>query len=326
MLDRRRFAGTLAAFASAAFVPNVASVPAHAQAWPARPVRLIVPFAAGGPTDGIARIVGERLSKAWGQQVVVENKGGAGGNLAFEAGAKAEPDGYTMVMGGSTLAANRSLYRTLSYDAVTDFAPVSAICSFSFFMFAPNAVPAQTVKEFIIYANENRGKLIMASPGTGSAPHLCGEYFKRMAGLEMAHAPYRGAGPAMADLIPGRVHLLFSGGATLENAKAGQIRVLASTGARRAAIMPDLPTVAETVPGFEAGSWYGLFVPAKTPPEIVRKMNADAVTALADPSVAVRLDKLGYDVASSTPEALAAQLKADIEKWSRVIREAGIAL
>ena len=312
---------------ASAFAAGVGGRAADAQTWPTRPIRFLVPFAAGGPTDAIARIVGERLSKIWDQQVVIENKGGAGGNLAFEAAARSEADGYTMVMGGSTLAANRSLYRTLSYDAVADFAPVSAICNFSYFMFVSNAVPAQSVKEFIAYAKENKDKLTMASPGTGSAPHLCGEYFKRVAGIEMAHAPYRGAGPAMGDLMPGRVHLLFSGGATLENARAGQVRVLGYTGSKRAAMAPDVPTIAEAgLPGFEVASWYGLFVPARTPDHTTRTMNATAVTALTDPSVVGRLDQLGYTAAASTREELAAHLKADIDKWSRVINEAGIAI
>jgi tripartite-type tricarboxylate transporter receptor subunit TctC len=210
---------------------------------------------------------------------------------------------------------------------VADFAPISAICNFSYFMFVPNAVPARSVQEFIAYAKENKGKLTMASPGTGSAPHLCGEYFKRMAGIEMAHAPYRGAGPAMGDLIPGRVHLLFSGGATLENARAGQVRVLGYTGSKRAPTAPDVPTIAEAgVPGFEVASWYGLFVPARTPDHTTRTMNATAVTALTDPSVVGRLDQLGYTAAASTREELAAHLKTDIDKWSRVIKEAGISI
>ena len=326
MLTRRQI---IAFSAASALAPTLGAHPAPAQtplqAWPTRPIRLIVPFAAGGPTDAIARIVGERLSRIWNQQVIIENKGGAGGNIAYEMAARSDPDGYTMVMGGATQAANRSLYRSLSYDAVADFAPISFICSFSFFMFVPNSLPTASVKEFIAYAKQN--KLIMASPGTGSSPHLCAELFKRMAGIEMAHAPYRGAGPAMNDLIPGRVHLLFSGGATLQNAKAGQVRALGYTGAKRAAMAPEIPTIAEAgVPGFEVMSWYGLFVPAKTPPDIVKKMNADAVAALADPSVTGRLDQLGYTVASSTPEELAAFLKADIDKWGRVVKDGGIVL
>lgn len=322
MISRRRFSALATA---SALLPGVATRSALAQSWPDRPVRFIVPFAAGGPTDAIARIVGERLSRIWNQQVVIENRGGAGGNIAFETAARSDPDGYTMLMGGLSQAVNRSLYRSLSYDTIADFAPVSFICSFSFFMFVPNTVPVTSAKEFIAFAKQNR--LTLASPGTGSSPHLCGELFKSMAGIEMTHVPYRGAGPAMNDLIPGRVHLLFSGGATLETARAGKVRVLGYTGASRTKIAPEVPTVAESgVPGFEVISWYGIFVPANTPPDIVTRMNADAATALADPAVTGRLDQLGYTVASSTPAELGALLRSEIDKWSRVIKDAGISI
>ena len=194
-------------------------------------------------------------------------------------------------------------------------------------MFVPNTVPAKSVKEFIAYAKENKGKLTLASPGTGSSPHLCGELFKHMAGLDMVHVPYRGAGPAMNDLIPGRVHLLFSGGATLENARSGQVQVLGYTGAKRAAIAPEIPTIAEDgIPGFDVVSWYGFFVPAKTPPDIVKKVNADTIAALADPSVHGRLDQLGYETRADTPEQVGAFLKSEVEMWGRVIKAAGISL
>jgi tripartite-type tricarboxylate transporter receptor subunit TctC len=230
-----------------------------------------------------------------------------------------------MLMGGLSQAANRSLYKTLSYDTLTDFAPVSFLCSFSFFMFVPNSVPVTSAKEFIAYAKQNR--LTLASPGAGSAPHLCAELFKSMAGLEMTHVPYRGAGPAMNDLIPGRVHLLFSGGATLENARAGQVRVLGYTGSKRTKIAPDVPTIAESgVPGFEVISWYGIFVPAKTPTDIINKMSADTAKVLADPAISGRLDHLGYTVASSTPAELGKFLRDEIDKWSSVIKKANISL
>jgi tripartite-type tricarboxylate transporter receptor subunit TctC len=322
MISRRRF--TALATASA-LIPTIARRPALAQWSPERPIRFLVPFAAGGPTDAIARIVGERLSKAWNQQVVVENRGGAGGNIAFEMAARADPDGYTMLMGGLSQAINRSLYRSLAYDAITDFAPVSLLCDFSYFMFVANSVPTTSTAEFIAFAKKN--KLTLASPGTGSAPHLCGELFKHMAGLEMTHVPYRGAGPAMNDLIPGRVHLLFSAGTSLENARAGQVRVLAYTGSKRTKIAPDVPTVAESgVPGFEVTSWYGIFLPAKTPADIVARMNADVGAALADPAVNGRLDQLGYSVASSSPAELGTLLKAEVDKWSRVVKDAGISI
>jgi tripartite-type tricarboxylate transporter receptor subunit TctC len=322
-ITRRRFTALTAA---SAFAPCLATDPARAETWPTRPVRLIVPFAAGGPTDAVARITAERLSKSWGQQVVIENRTGAGTNIANEMVARSEPDGHTVLMGGSSQATAAGLYRSLNYNPISDFAPVAFICSFSFFMFVPNTVPVTSVKEFIDYAKANKGKLTLASPGTGSSPHLCGELFKHMAGLDLIHVPYRGAGPAMIDLVPGRVHLLFSGGATLENAKGGQVRVLGYSGAKRAAMAPEVPTIAEAaLPGFDVVSWYGLFVPAKTPAEIVKKMNADTIAALADPSVQGRLAPLGYETRPDTPGQVGAFLRQEVEMWGRVIKDAGIA-
>ena len=297
--------------------------PAHALAWPTRPVRLIVPFAAGGPTDLIARLLGDRLAKSWGQQVLIENRPGGGTNIANELVVRSEPDGHTVLMGGQSLATTRGLYRSLSYDPIGDFAPVAFISGYSFFMFVPNSLPVKSVSEFIAYGKSN--KLIMASPGTGSSPHLCAELFKHMAGIEMVHVPYRGAAPAMNDLIPGRVHLLFSGGATLDNAKSGQVQVLGFTGANRSKIAPEVPTIAEDgVPGFNVISWYAFFVPAKTPREIIAKMNADTIAALADPAVDGRLAPLGYESRPDTPEQVGAFLKEEAEMWARVIKDAGL--
>jgi tripartite-type tricarboxylate transporter receptor subunit TctC len=324
MITRRRL---IAASAASIFAPNVLGRAALAQSWPTRFVRIVVPYAPGGPTDIIARVVADRLAKTWGQQVVIENRGGAGTNIGAEVAARSDPDGYTMFMGGATLAVNRNFYRTLNYDPIADFAPVTLICNFSFFMFVPNSSPARSVKEFIAFAEKNKGKVTFASPGAGTAPHLCGELFRQTAGIEMTHVPYRGAGPAMNDLIPGRVDLLFSGGATYEYARSGQVRVLGITSAKRASSAPDVPTVAEAgLPGFEVSSWFAFFVPAKVPPEIVAKMNADCVAALADPAVKGRLEQLGYDVASTSPEALAVLLKAEIDKWGTVMKRAGIGM
>jgi tripartite-type tricarboxylate transporter receptor subunit TctC len=326
MISRRRL---IRLSAASALAPGyfrggaLAQDQASTGAWPNRVVRLIVPYAAGGPTDIIARVIGDRLSKSWGQQIVIENRGGGGGNIAAEIAARADPDGYTMFFGGASLAVNRNFYRTLSYDPVADFAPVSLICSFSFFMFVPNSSPATSVKEFIAYARSK--KLTFASPGTGTAPHLCAELFAQTAGIAMTHVPYRGAGPAMNDLLPGRVDLLFSGGATYPYAKSGQVRALGFTGSTRNAAAPDVPTIAEAaLPGFEVSSWFAFFAPAKTPADIVRRMNADCVTALADPAVKTRLEQIGYDVASTSPEELGRLLKAEIERWGVVIKRAGI--
>src|SRR5262249_12132739 len=304
---------------------GIAAERARAFAWPTHPVRLIVPFAAGGPTDLIGRVVGERLSKSWGQQVVIENRPGGGTNIANELVARSEPDGHTVLMGGSSQAATRALYPSLGYDPIGDFAPVAFICSYSFFMFVPNTLPVKSVSEFIAYGKANKGKLILASPGTGSSPHLCGELFRHMAGLDMVHAPYRGAPPAMNDLLPGRVQLLSSGGATLDNARSAQVQVLGYTGAKRTPIAPEVPTIAEAgVPGFEVVSWYGLFVPVKTPADIVAKMNTDVIAAMADPSVKGRLEPLGYESRPDTPAQVGAFLQADTAMWDRVIKQSGI--
>jgi tripartite-type tricarboxylate transporter receptor subunit TctC len=321
-ITRRRFNALACA---SLLAPSISPGRARAEAWPTRAVHLIVPFAAGGPTDVIARILGERLAKTWGQQVLIENRPGGGTNIANEMVVRSDPDGHTILMGGQSQATTRGLYRSLSYDPITDFAPVAFICGYSFFMFVPNSLPVKSVSQFIAYAKANPGKLILASPGTGTSPHLCGELFKHMAGLDMVHVPYRGAAPAMNDLIPGRVHLLFSGGATLDSARSGQVQVLGYTGAERSKIAPDVPAIAEDgVPGFEVISWYGFFVPAKTPSAIIAKMNADVIAALADPSVEGRLAPLGYESKPETPGQVGAFLQEETDKWGRVIKEAGI--
>ena len=214
---------------------------ARAQTWPARPVRLVVPYAPGGPTDAVARLVADQLSKLWAQQIVIENRGGAGTNIGAEAVARSDPDGYTMLVGSAALAVNRNLYRSLSYDAVADFAPVSLVCGFSFFMVVPASSPARSVKEFIAFAKENRGKVTFASPGTGSPPHLGGELFKSMTGIEMTHVPYRGAGPALNDLFAGRVDVIFVSGTATEQIKGGKLRGLAFSGTSRSTAMRRYP-------------------------------------------------------------------------------------
>jgi len=327
MISRRRFAAQLAASALAPGVVARAALaqPSSAQFWPNRFVRIVVPYASGGPTDAVARTVADPLAKTWGQQVVIENKGGAGSNIGAEVVARSDPDGYTLLVGSSALSMNRNLYRSLNYDAITDFAPVTHLCSFSFFMCVPNSSPAKSVQEFIAYAKERRGALTFATPGTGTPPHMAGELFKRIAGIEMVHVPYRGAGPAYSDLIAGRIDLQFASGVALELIKSGQLRGLAISGAKRTAAAPELPTVAEAgIPGFEVSSWYAFFLPAKTPPDIIRKINADTVASLADPAVKSRLEMLGYTVIGSTAGELANHLQADIDKWGPVIKDAGI--
>jgi tripartite-type tricarboxylate transporter receptor subunit TctC len=322
MLSRRQ----LVQFAAASALAPALAAPASAQTnWPNRFVRFIVPLAPGGPTDVAARLVADPLSRMWGQQVVIENKPGGGTNLASELVVKSSPDGYTVLYATSSLAAAPSLSRTLSYDPIHDLAPVSLLFSFPFYMFVPNSSPAKTVQEFIAHAKANPGKVTMASPGTGSTPHLAAELFKRMAGIDMTHVPYRGAGPVLNDLIPGRVDLYFASGSLLENVAAGQIRVLGVTGLKRDPAAPDVPTIAEAgLPGYDVTSWQALFVPAATPLAIVGKINAAAVATLSDPDVKAKAQQIGYVAIGSTPQELGTMLKAEIAKWSAVIKDAGL--
>lgn len=326
MLTRRHLIAlsTVPAFAPGLLVPEARAQTPKAD-WPQRPVRLVVPVAAGGPTDIVARMLGERLSAKWGQQVVVENKGGAGTNIGNEYVAQSEPDGYTVLFATASLAVNTSLYRSLSYDPIADFAPVSLVTQLAYFVFVPNSSPAHSLEELIAQAKANPGKLTMASPGTGSAPFLAEMLFLQMAGIQMTHVPYRGASPAFADLIPGRVDCYFGSGALLSYSRSGQVRVLAMTGAKRDAAAPDVPTIAEAgVPGYDVTAWQALFVPAKTPPEIVRKISADTTAALAEPAVKDKLAAQGYLAEGSSPEELGKLLKAEIATWSAVIKSVGI--
>jgi tripartite-type tricarboxylate transporter receptor subunit TctC len=321
MISRRRL---MELSAASAVAPALFS-PTFAQAWPNRFVRLIVPLAPGGPTDVAARLVAEPLSKMWGQQVVIENKPGGGTNVAAELVAKSDPDGNTVLYATSSLAVAPSLYRTLGYDPVADFMPVTHLFDFPFYMFVPNTSPAKTVQEFIAHVKANPGKITMASPGTGSSPHLTAELFKKMAGLDMIHVPYRGAGLVLNDLIPGRVDMYFASGSLLENVQAGQIRVLGVSGAKRDPAAPEVPTIAESgLAGFDVMSWQALFVPAKTPAEIVKKIHDGAVSAIANPAVQARLKQIGYLPVGSTPDALAKMLKVETAKWAAVIKDAAL--
>ncbi len=329
MLTRRRFAGTFAA--SALMTTGVLARPAIAQApspqaWPNRHVRLIVPFVPGGATDVIARMVGNRLSEVWGQQVVVENRSGAGANIGAQAVAQSEPDGYTLFITSVPHATNQFLYASLNYDPIADFAPVTLICMQPNIMIVPNSSPAKSVLEFVAYAKANPGKISFGSGGVGTSVHLSGELFKRMTGIEMTHVPYRGSAPALQDTIAGRLDLIFDNVTpSLPQVKGGRARGLAVTTAKRVPAVPELPTIAEAgVPGFDVSSWFGFFVPGKTPPAIIKKMNEDTVAALAHPPVRERLEQLGAAVVGSTPAELATFLKSEMDKWGPVIREAKI--
>ncbi len=321
MLNRRRFLSAAAALAAPAILPSRAL----GADYPTKPVRIVVPFTPGGSTDITARLVGNRLQEIWGQSVVVENKGGAGGNIAADTVAHGDADGYTILISGPGMATNRFLYPSLSYDPVGDFAPVTMLITQPNMMCVPNSSPAKSVKEFIDFCNANKGKVTFASSGNGTTLHLSGELFKRMAKVEMTHIPYRGGAPAINDLIPGRVDVIFDNmPSIISHVRGGSVRGLAVTTKDRVGIVPDVPAISETVPGFDVVSWFGFFVPAKTPTEIVAKINADTNAALLTPSVKTRFEELGAVPKGSTEAELASFLKSETDKWGPVIKDAQI--
>jgi tripartite-type tricarboxylate transporter receptor subunit TctC len=323
MHSRRRFLGLAAAVAAPALLTRRAS----AATWPAKPVRIVVPFTPGGSTDITARLVGKKLEETWGQTVVIENRGGAGGNIAADVVAHSEANGYTIFIAGPGMATNRFLYASLSYDPIADFAPVTMLITQPNLMSVPNSSPAKTVQEFIDYCNANKGKVTFASSGNGTTLHLSGELFKRMAHVEMRHVPYRGGAPAITDLIPGRVDAIFDNMPSIINhVRDGSVRGLAVTTKERVAVVPDIPTIGETVPGYDVISWFAFFVPAKTPADIVAKINADTNAALVDPTVKSRFEDLGAVPKGSTQADLAAFLQSETDKWGPVIRDAQIKL
>jgi len=312
-MRRREF---IAALGSAAAMPRAA----RATTWPTQMVRIICPIAAGGGIDATSRIVAAQLSQIWGQQAVVENKSGGGGNIAAEVVAHSDPDGYTIFVAAVFHATNRYLYTSLSYDPVTDFAPVTLICLYPLMMVVPNTSPAHSVSEFIAYAKVN--KLSYGSGGHGTSLHLAGELFKRQAGIEMTHVPYRGAGPAFNDLIPGCVDAMFNFVlSSLPLVRQGQLRALAVLTDKRLSVAPNLPTMAESgVAGAEVSSWSAFLVPAKTPQHLISKIQADTVAALAATMVKDKLEQGGAVVMGSTPDELASFLRSEMDKWGRVIK------
>jgi tripartite-type tricarboxylate transporter receptor subunit TctC len=290
-------------------------------------VRLVVGFPAGGGADAAARIVASRLSDIWGQQVVIENKGGAGGNIAIDTAAHAAPDGYTMLLGIPGLVINRFLYSSLTYDPVADFAPVSLIGVYGNLLVVPSSSPVKTFQDYLADAKARPGQVTFASPGVGTSPHLAGELLKHRVGIDLTHVPYRGvAAGGMSDLIAGRIESMFNTTASLlQAARAGQVRGLAVTSAQRAGMAPEFPTIAESgVPGFDVSGWYGLLVPARTAPEIVKKINADTAAVLAEPAIKARFEPLGVDLRSSTPQQLADHMRAEAELWGPIIKAANI--
>jgi tripartite-type tricarboxylate transporter receptor subunit TctC len=317
--------GLAACLVSATVIAPTAS--GQASGYPNRPVRLIVPFVAGGTTDIFARLVGERLAQSLGQQFIIDNRGGAGGNIGADAVAKADPDGYTLVMGTvGTHAINASLYAKMPYDPLTDFAPVAYVAGVPNLMVVnPKNVKATTVQDFIAEAKASPRKLSMASSGNGTSIHLSGELFKQMAGVDMPHVPYRGSGPAINDLVGGQVDVMFDNlPSSIEQVRAGNLRAIAVTSAQRSPAIPDKPTLAESgLPGFEATSWFAMFAPKGTPTEITAKLNQEVRKALEDPSVAKRFADLGGEIRPMSPDELMAYVRSEREKWAKVVTASG---
>jgi tripartite-type tricarboxylate transporter receptor subunit TctC len=296
-----------------------------ADSYPTRPVHWIVPFPAGGPTDVIARIMGQWLSDHLGQQVVIENRGGAGGNIATQSVINAAPDGYTFLLVPTASAINATLYESLPYNFLKDTAPVAGLVRSPNVMEVNLAVPAKSVAEFIAYAKANPRRINMASPGVGTSVHLSGELFMVMAGVQLTHVPYRGSALALTDLMGGQVQVMFDVmPGSLPLIQAGKVRALAVTTRQRADALPDVPTVADTVPGYEASTWFGFAAPKGTPPEIIAKLNAVINAGLADPAMRARLAEVGSEPMPLSPDAFGALVAAETEKWAKVVKAAGL--
>lgn len=324
--------GVLRSWLFAACTPLIAGTaavaPSHAAdaAYPTRPIRLLIPFAAGGGADTLARILAPKLSEALGQTWVVDNRGGAAGNLAAEIVARAQPDGHTVFMGFSTvLTVNPSLYR-LSFSMQKDLQPVALLATAQYILVLHPSVAAGTLKEFIALAKKKPGALNYASAGVGSPLHLAAELFKKRAGVDMVHVPYKGGGPAAAAVLAGEAQVLFgSVASSMPHVKGGRLKALATTGAKRSKVAPELPTIAESgFPGFDVGSWYAFLVPAKTPAPVVKRLHAEAVKAVGLPDVQKAMSRQGLEVETSTPQDLAKRISAETTVWAGVIRDAGI--
>jgi tripartite-type tricarboxylate transporter receptor subunit TctC len=320
-LRRRQF---LHLAAGVAALPAVSRF-ACAQAYPSRSVHLIVPFGSAGATDITARLIGQWLSERLGQQFVIENRPGAGGNIATEAVVRAAPDGYTLLYVTTANASNATLYDKLNFNFVRDIAPIAPIVSFPYIMVVNPSVPAKTLPEFIAYAKANPGKINMASPGIGSTPHVNGELFKVMTGTNMVHVPYRSAAAVMTDLLSGQVQLYFGTTASsLEYVRTGKLRALGVTIERRLDALPEIPTVAEFVPGYEASNWYGVGAPKATPAQIIDKLNKAISASLADPNMKARFADLGGTVLAGSPANFGKLIADETEKWAKVVKLAGI--
>jgi tripartite-type tricarboxylate transporter receptor subunit TctC len=320
-LHRRTFLHLVAGTAALPVLPHLA----RAQTYPTRLVRIIVGFPAGGTTDIVGRLIGQWLSERLGQQFVIENRPGASANIATEAVARAAPDGYTLLMLGAANTINATLFDKLNFDFVRDIAPVAGIIDTPLVVEVNPSVPAMTLSEFIAYAKSNAGKINLATPGIGTPPHVAGELFKMMAGVDMVLVPYRGSGPMLTDLLGGQVQVAFDPlPASIEHIRAGKLRALAVTTVSRSEALPDIPSVSEYVPGFAASTWYGVGAPKNTPPEIIDKLNTEINGALADPRMKSRLAELGGTPFASSPAAFAKFVADDTAKWAKVINAANM--
>jgi tripartite-type tricarboxylate transporter receptor subunit TctC len=318
---RRTAIASLAGIAVAAWTRG-----ARAQAYPHRAITILVPFAAGGSTDILARLVAEHLRQSLGQPVIVENRTGASGNIGTAAAARAVPDGYTLLFNTMSVhTMNQALFASMPFDGVKDFAPITLLAYVTNTMVVHPSVPAATVREFVDYAKGRPGQVAYASAGAGSTNHLCGALFEKMAGVQMLHVPYRGGAPAVVDTVAGQTQVFFTAGTqSLEHVKAGKLRLLAVTEARRSVLLPDVPTVAETIPGYEMAVWYGAFAPAGLAPDIVARLNFEIGRILLKSDVKMHMANIAVEVAPSTPEGLGAMMRADAEKWGQVIKELGV--
>ena len=299
---------------------------AAADAYPSKPIRFVVPYPAGGPLDTVARLLGQKVSESVKQPVIVDNKPGAGGNIGADAVAKSPGDGYTILMGAvATHAINPTLYASIPYDPIRDFIPVTQVASTPNVLVVNPSVPASNVREFIAYAKANPGKLNFGSGSTGSAGHLAGELFKTLAGVEMTHVPYKGAAPAMNDLIGGQIQLMFDNLASaLGQVRAGRVKALAVTTAKRSTLAPDVPTIAESgLPGFDINTWFGIFVPTNTPRDVVERLHTEFTRALAAPDIREKMQALGAEPVGNRPEEFAAYIRSEADKYARVIKASG---
>ncbi len=320
-LLRRQFLKLAAAVAAAPAFPRLAS----ALDYPTRPVRIVAGFSAGGGVDITARLIGQWLGERLGQSFITENRPGAGGNIGTEVVVNAAADGYTLLLATVPNAVNASLYEKLDFDFIRDTAPVAGIIRVPMVILLNPSVPAKTVAEFISYAKANPGKINMASAGNGSAPHMAGELFKMMAGVNLVHIPYRGQGPALTDLLGGQVQVLFATApGTGEYIATGKLRALAVTTASRAELLPELPPVGDFVPGYETSQWYGICAPKKTPAEIVDKLNREINAAIVDPGMKVRFAAIGGEPLPGSPADFGRLIAEETEKWAKVVRAAGL--